>query len=371
MRLSFWEYDTWFSNVDYTIIGSGIVGLNCALSLRSDHPEAKILVLEKGVLPQGASTKNAGFACFGSVSEILSDLQKHTAEEVCELVRMRYEGISLLRKRIGDAAMDYIECGGHEIFLKEDQSRYENCLDHLAEINRLLHPVFRQDAFQLKPSQFGFEGVQDRYLSNPLEGQLHVGKMMMALMKQAQKENIIVLNGLSVKEFKQLNGAVAVRTDEVEYNTRKLLIATNGFAPQIMDADLKPARAQVLITQPIPELSVKGTFHMDEGYYYFRNVGNRILLGGARNLDPEGETTEEFGLTGPIQEKLELLLKQVILPHTAFEIEGRWSGIMAVGDQKRPIISQLSDDVYCGVRLGGMGIAIGAQVASTLANMAT
>ncbi len=32
MNLSYWEYKTWLSNIDYTIVGSGIVGLNCALA---------------------------------------------------------------------------------------------------------------------------------------------------------------------------------------------------------------------------------------------------------------------------------------------------------------------------------------------------
>ena len=74
MNLSFWEINNWFTNVDYTIVGSGIVGLHCALQLRERYPKSKILVLEKGMLPQGASTKNAGFACFGSLSEIIDDL---------------------------------------------------------------------------------------------------------------------------------------------------------------------------------------------------------------------------------------------------------------------------------------------------------
>jgi len=38
------------------------------------NPNAKIIVIEKGMLPQGASTKNARFACFGTVSEILEDI---------------------------------------------------------------------------------------------------------------------------------------------------------------------------------------------------------------------------------------------------------------------------------------------------------
>jgi len=91
LNFSYWEIKTWLSNIDFTIVGSGIVGLNCALHLKNKYPKAKILILEKGILPQGASTKNAGFACFGSLSEILDDLNTHTEEEVVRLVKKRIE----------------------------------------------------------------------------------------------------------------------------------------------------------------------------------------------------------------------------------------------------------------------------------------
>jgi hypothetical protein len=35
---------------------------------------------------------------------------------------------------------------------------------------------------------------------------------------------------------------------------------------------------------------------------------------------------------------------------------------MGVGFQKKPIVKQLSNHVYCGVRMGGMGIAIGSSI---------
>lgn len=57
MDLSYWEIKSWLTNVDFTIVGSGIVGLNCAINLQERFPKANILVLEKGILPQGASTK--------------------------------------------------------------------------------------------------------------------------------------------------------------------------------------------------------------------------------------------------------------------------------------------------------------------------
>jgi glycine/D-amino acid oxidase-like deaminating enzyme len=108
---------------------------------------------------------------------------------------------------------------------------------------------------------------------------------------------------------------------------------------------------------------------LDRGYYYFRNIGNRILLGGGRNLDFEGETTTEFGETEMIQKKLELLLKEVILPQQDVEIAHRWSGIMGIGNSKKPIVSQLSEHIYCGVRMGGMGVAIGSLVGQELADL--
>jgi glycine/D-amino acid oxidase-like deaminating enzyme len=132
-----------------------------------------------------------------------------------------------------------------------------------------------------------------------------------------------------------------------------------------------PARAQVLITKPIPNLAVRGCFHLDAGYYYFRNIGDRLLFGGGRNLDKDGETTEEFGETALIQNRLETLLKQVILPGLDIQVEHRWSGIMGVGPQKKPLLEQLSPNVTCGVRLGGMGVALGSQVGYELAELAS
>jgi len=48
MNLSYWEIKNWFTGVDYTIVGSGIVGLHAALRLRERFPQSKILFLKKG-----------------------------------------------------------------------------------------------------------------------------------------------------------------------------------------------------------------------------------------------------------------------------------------------------------------------------------
>lgn len=369
MQLSYWELKNWFTNIDFTIVGSGIVGIHCALQLRERFPTSKIVILEKGMLPQGASTKNAGFACFGSVSEIIEDLKNHSEEEVIQLIQKRINGLKLLRNRLGDGVIDFKPYGGYELFLRQDESFFEECLQKLPFINDVLKPIFKADVFSKQIDRFGFENIFNYLIFNPFEGQIDAGNMMQALLKEAISKDILILNQQCVINYQELETCVEVVANEITFKTNKLLFATNGFAGELTKGEVRPARAQVLITKPIQNLDIKGTFHLDQGYYYFRNIENRILFGGGRNLDFEGETTTALNQTKKIQDKLEELLKTVILPNYQFEVEHRWSGIMGVGNYKMPIVEQMSQNVYCGVRLGGMGVAIGSLIGKELADL--
>jgi glycine/D-amino acid oxidase-like deaminating enzyme len=372
MDLSYWERRSWLSNIDFAIAGSGIVGLSCALHLREKYPNEKIVVFEKGILPSGASTKNAGFACFGSVSEILDDLKAHTEEEVIDIVNNRVDGLNLLRQTLGDHSIDYREYGGYEVFGSQDELLYENCLSNLSYVNELMKKAFsgKNDIFTVKNDPFSFKNTKKQLIFNKSEGQINTGMMMQALIRKSSEKGILILNSCKIDSFSIKNDKISlVLNKNEEISVKKLFVATNGFAKQLLDEDLQPARAQVLVTGPIPDLKIKGTFHMDRGYYYFRNIDNRILLGGGRNLDFKTEETTELGITAKVQSKLEELLRTTILPDTTFEIDSRWSGIMGVGGRKKPIVKKVEDHVYCGVRLGGMGVAIGSSIGKQLADL--
>ena len=368
MNLSYWEIQSWLTNIDFTIVGSGIVGLNCALHLNKRFPKAKILILEKGILPQGASTKNAGFACFGSLSEIIDDLKTHSETEVLQLVEKRYNGLQLLRQTLGDQAINFQNHGGYELFDPNDEL-YDSCYSKKEEINKLLKPVFNTNVFSVKDNTFQFKNIKNHIFYNAFEGQLDTGNMMAALLTKTLSKGIKILNNITVNQYVEDTASVKVRTNIFEFKTSKLLIATNGFASQLQIPNIKPARSQVIITKPIKNLHIKGTFHLNKGYYYFRNIDNRILLGGGRHLDFKTEETMQFGETALIQKSLEHLLKSTILPSVLVEIDMKWSGIMGVGSQKKAIVKQISNHVFCGVRLGGMGVAIGSLVGKDLAEL--
>lgn len=372
MQLSYWEQDTFFSRLDVVIAGSGIVGLNAALNLKKQAPGLRILVIERGVLPSGASTRNAGFACFGSCTELLDDLQTASEEDVFSLVERRYKGLERLRANLGDAAITYENKGGYELIDKTEV--FTQCSDQISHFNKLLRPVTGLEETYVDASsslpEFGFRNVS-HLLLNRAEGQIDTGKMMAALLHKTMAAGIRIINGLGITGFTEENNEVVIHTDQdFSIRSRRLLVCTNGFARQLLPGyDVEPARAQVLITKPIENLRFSGTFHYEKGYYYFRNVGNRVLFGGGRNLNFEGERTTEMKLTPQIQNKLEELLHTVILPDTPFEIEQRWSGIMGVGNRKSTIIQPVGNHVFCAVRMGGMGVAIGSLVGEEAAAM--
>ncbi len=365
MNYSYWELKEWFTNVDFTIVGSGIVGLNCALALKKKHPKATILILEKGMLPQGASTKNAGFASFGSLSELINDKKTHSDEEIFNLVSQRWNGLQILRENLGDKKIDFQLNKGFE--LCENASFFEECIAKKSAINKLLKPIFNKDVFTTCNNQFKFKKVYEQYIVNNFEGQIDTGKMAFELLNKVQKLGIKILNNITIQEFTEATNKVAIKTDKITFTTNKLFIATNGFTNTLVAENVKPARAQVLITKPIKNLHIKGTFHLYKGYYYFRNIGDRILFGGGRNLDFKTEETTNFGQTEIVQNKLETILKETILPEIDFDIDHRWSGIMGIGNQKKPIVKKLSENVSCGVRLGGLGVSIGSLIGKELA----
>lgn len=192
---------------------------------------------------------------------------------------------------------------------------------------------------------------------------------MAALLNKVQSIGVQIITNTTLEEFTETSNCVTLRTKELEFKTKNLLLATNGFASQLGIKEVKPARAQVLLTKPIPDLKIKGTFHLDQGFYYFRNIDNRILLGGGRNLNFKAEEITEMGETKLIQGKLREMLRKTVLPNTFFEIDQRWSGIMGVGDQKNPEVNRLSENVSCAVRLSGVGVAIGSLIGKELAEL--
>lgn len=373
--LSYWEKQS-LLNYDIIIVGSGIVGLSTAISIKEKDAFKRVLVLERGILPTGASTKNAGFACIGSLTEILDDLAYMNEDEVLSLVDLRYKGLRRLRARLGEANIEYAENGSYELI----SAREDGCLNELERINQLLKRILKRDAFSLcdeKIAEFGFNLSFTKHLiKNNLEGELHTGKMMRSLIDLCLSKGIEIKTGCEVSKVEEVKAEVRVVVnhlhlrEEIVFRTPRVIICTNAFTQHFYPTlDILPGRGQVLITKPIPELKFKGIFHFDKGYNYFRELDGRVLFGGGRNLDFDTERTTEFDFNDKIRQDLIEKLQTIILPDVRFKIEDWWTGIMAFGESKFPLVLRQSERIFLGVRMGGMGIAIGSEIGDQLAEM--
>ena len=370
---SFWEQQS-FTNYHYAIIGGGLVGISTALSIKELHPASEVAVFERGIIPYGASTRNAGFACFGSLSELLCDIDAIGLEKTRQLVMDRWSGLQLLRKRVGDTNLEYQNHGGYELLFEKDLW----LLDKLDYVNELLTPIFDKPVFTVNNQlirRFGLNNTRVvSLIQNPFEGQLHAGAMMKSLIALARERGINCLTGARVKSLHQEGDSVSLtacaENADIKFKCRRAAVCTNAFANSLLpDLEIKPGRGTVLITQPVKKLKFKGVFHYHQGYYYFRNLGSRVIFGGGRNLDFKGEETFDFGFNERIVEHLKNELGDLILPHQPFEIDQQWSGIMAFGQDKRPLVGLQSPAIGYAVRLGGMGVALGSMVGHQLAKL--
>ncbi len=364
---SYWEQTTLLAAVDYCVIGAGLTGLQTALAIKKQAPAAQVLVIERGPFSRGASTRNAGFSCFGSPTELLEDLASSPAVEVWDTVAKRYEGTRQLAREHG-AAVDYQSLGGYEIFY--DRAAYLAVLDQLPALNQELARITGQQAVWVAVADAPGVAPNTWLLYNRLEGQLHPGLLVQRLQEQCQAAGVRFLFGLQLEQVTEAAQHLHLRLQAGglrvgALQAGQLIYSTNAFTPHLLpQLDIVPARNQVLLTHPIPNMQLRGCFHRERGYIYFRNVGkDRLLIGGARHLDKDRESTDQFGEnTFLIDQLLADLRRGSAYPVAQADIAYSWSGIIAQGSSKAPIVERISPRQVVAARLAGMGVALSAAI---------
>lgn len=364
---SHWQQRAFHRQPDLVVVGSGIVGLFTALFHQRRHPQHRVVVLERAPFPDGATVRNAGFACFGSPSELLHDIAQEGEAVALQRAEERWRGLLELRAELGDGRIGFEPTGGHEVFVTGD-ALYPQVAEGFERLNTLMRPITGTTTYHWADAvieRSGMSGV-DHLARTDLEGAIDSAQLIRSLMLKAQEEGVLIRGNADVAHIaSEASHVDLLLRDGTVISSERVVLATNGFTPDLLpELDVVPARGQVLLTTPIPGLRLRGTFHMNEGFYYFRDCDGGVLLGGGRHLDIEGERTMQQGLTAVIQSDLERLLREVILPGQDYSIASRWSGTMAFGSTgKTPLVERINERVTVAVRLGGMGVAIGIRVA--------
>ncbi len=352
-RQSYWEEVLYNQHCDVLIVGAGLTGLSTALFTKKENPHARVVVLERGVFPIGASTRNAGFACIGTVGEHLADLELDSESKLKERIKSRYEGLQLLKSTLGEQNIDYDPCGGWEIFT--DQQAFEEAVNQVERFNSWMSELIGEDEVYTIGEFEGYPGIFNR-----VEGALHPGKMIQKLIELNIQAGVEIRWKTEVKHLDFDLGKV-LGTNAEQWLAKNIVLATNAFTNRLSNTEnIKPGRGLVFVTSPIKDFKWKSTFHFDKGYVYFRNLGaDRLLIGGGRNVDYDKETTNEFGINELIKNFLIGFVNDIIKLPQGWEIEREWSGIMGFTESKSPSLEKIGSKTWQVAGLSGMGVALG------------
>lgn len=368
MPLSIWEKQSFYFHSDVLIIGAGLTGLLTSIFIKQNSPNTIVRIIEKGIYPSGASVKNAGFACFGSVSEILDDIKSEGEDKAYSRVIKRFKGLEKLRSIVNPELFDWEANGAYEVFTAAEAELQEQCFDAIQSVNSNLKSEFGPNLFVKNSEDFGMNSSQDA-IYTAQEASINTGKLLSELLAKARNLGVEINLNTELLNHQKSGGHWLVESSNGDFKSEKLLFATNGFTQKHLNLNIQPGRGQILLTSPISNLKLLGNFHLHKGYFYFRNFKNRVLLGGGRHLEREKENTLNQNTTESMQKVLEDLLRTTILPHTNFEIEARWAGTMAFGpDNEKEIINQdLGNGLFVAARFGGMGLALSSFEAELMA----
>ena len=368
---SYWERTSLNAPTDFLIVGSGFVGLCAALETRKTFPRASILVVDRAPVGFGASTRNAGFGCFGSPSELLDDAKRVPLSTVIDRVERRYRGLQQWLSWFSPDAFDWFPGGGQEVFSADKYSLFKECEAFLPELNRQVGSFMNHSSVYSKNETKHRSPSLPYALSIAIEGHLHPGKLMELLRKKAQTEHIVLRGGVTIEPFShwtRTEKGWEIPSQEGILVSERVLVATNAFTQHLFpELEVEPARGQVLLTAPLPQGNPWiGSFHADEGYLYFRNVGQGLLLGGGRNRFREQEKNDSGCTSEEVMNYLESFLREHLLPHQPVEITDRWAGTMGFGpkNEKEPLVLQKAPGVVVACRMGGMGVALAPSVAT-------
>jgi glycine/D-amino acid oxidase-like deaminating enzyme len=403
---SYWEKERMIGPWDFVIIGAGVTGLNAAIELKRQKPKLRVLVLEAKNSGAVASSRSAGFLCLGSPSEQMLTLEALGEAAWLHWTAAKWAGIQRLLRLLGSKSMMYRRVKAFEIVpppgaFRRSDTDLDRVAQSLQEMNALMqrvdsHPLpFRSERKRDKatevPLPFPYYGEpirlktqqgwgMDSTLALPIafEGQVHPMLLVDSLKRYATNLGIQLLNGFPVESLGPVGEDLQdiFLDNQLIIKSKNIIICTNALTNALLPTpQVIPQRGQVLVSAPIPggiPERLKGNFHGDAGYLYYRNLGNdRLLLGGARNLDFQGEQTDRWAENPAITQHLTDYALQVLgLKAEGLVWEQAWSGTMGFTPSGIPHLQALGTHRWLVAGMNGMGMALGPEMGRRVARWA-
>ena len=339
---------------DVVIIGGGLCGTSAAYHLAQAGID--VALIEARTMSESASGRNAGFLLQGTAERYNRAVELMGRDRARRIHQWSIENHVRMAEVIAAEGIDcaYQKRGSLQLAgsAQEEQELVESA-ELLVEDGfeaTLLDATALPEALQ----QAGFTmGVH-----LPADGELHPARFVRGVGRAAQRHGARIFEGSRVTALDAgSTGEVRVETEGGEVKAAMAILATNARAGELIpyfSDKVDPVRGQMLATAPCDPMFTC-PIYANHGYDYWRqDEHNRVVLGGWRNLDPEGEVGHEETVRADIQAKMVEFLAEM---GVTAPVTHRWAGIMGFSRDGLPMVGPVpgSPAALAGVGFTGHG----------------
>lgn len=328
------------SPVDVVVVGGGVTGCSCALTLARSGKRVRLF--EAREIAGGASGRNGGFALRGLA--LAYDEARETVGAAA--ARAAWEAT--------ERGLDAIEALAGDAFRRVGSLRLAADRDECDELRRE-YEALREDGFAAQWLDPLPEAIQRLFAGgfvHPGDGALDPARWVRRLAGQAAAAGAQIVESHSVdREF----------LDALEVDAVVLAVdgMTDALAPELSPW-VVPMRGQVLASDPLPERIYERPHYSRGGYDYWQQLADgTLILGGRRDTSSDTEQTAVEETTPFLQEQLESFAAELM--GRSVPIARRWAGIWGQTFDLLPFAGRLpaSDRFWVAGGYSGHGNVLG------------
>ena len=356
MTVSHWQQEQQERDVDFLVVGAGLVGSAAAYFAKQVH-NREVIVTDARDVGLGASGRNAGFMISGLDTYYHRAIEQYGPAVTREMWELSHRSIAHWRAFIKSSPFEVPldSCGS--MLLAETPQEAKELEAAAAALSKDKIDI---EYYSKDPLGRGYYAA----IQQPLDAGVQPYLLTKSVMAQSGAE-LIPSNELYRIEQDDDDYA-RVYTRQFIFRARYVMLCTNAWSPMIdpyFAGKVIPTRAQCLVTEKLEHVPIPYCGYSDYGYMYYRSAfDGRFLLGGGRQhfKDEEANTTEDR-LNPKVQAYLDAYLKKYF-PDVTAAVAHRWSGIMGFSADGLPLAGCLPDKPRVGFAVGftGHGLAMGA-----------
>ena len=343
---------------DLVIVGSGYTGLSAAV--QAARGGMSVLVLEKGPIGAGCSTRNGGQVS-SSIKPELDKLAGRHGEDLAR--RIRAEGYAALTHIESMIAAEGIDCDWRKTgrYIAAHSPKQFQGLEQWAEAR---HRAGEPEVTLIPQADQQRELGSDRYFGgavSPFNGAVHPAKLHAALLAVAEGAGVTVQGGREVTGITRDGAGFSVRVGGETVAARKVLIATNGYSGALspwVQRRVIPIGSYMLATDPLPadvaaKLIPQGRMVVDTRrvviYFRMSPDGRRLIFGGRAAL-MEADPMRSLP-------RLYQMMLDVFPQLAGTNVSHAWNGFVAYTFDQLPHIG-VQDGVHYCMGYCGSGISL-------------